>query len=359
MSSVSIGENIKISLFGESHGLAIGGVIDGLPHGQKVDMEKLDKFMARRKPGSGKYVTQRKERDEIKFLSGIKDFIIMGDPLAVIIENNNIRPEDYKALAYTPRPSHIDFSAKKKFGEHIDLSGGGHFSGRLTAILTVFGGIAKQILESKNILVSAHLDRIREIQDTRHNDIENIQKAVDKSENNRYSIINEENMEKIDKVLQELVKEKDSTGGIVECSVFGLSPGVGNPVFDGLENNIAKMSFAIPGVKGIEFGSGFEGALKLGSENNDNFYIDERKEIKTKTNHAGGILGGISSGMPINLKVAFKPTPSIGKEQETVNIQTMSNTRIKIKGRHDPCIAIRGVVVVEAIVSLVVLDYLL
>ena len=355
MSSVSIGENIKISLFGESHGLAIGGVIDGLPHGQKVDMEKLDKFMARRKPGSGKYVTQRKERDEIKFLSGIKDFIIMGDPLAVIIENNNIRPEDYKVLAYTPRPSHIDFSAKKKFGEHIDLSGGGHFSARLTAILTVFGGIAKQILESKNILVSAHLDRIREIQDTRHNNIENIQKAVEKSENNRYSIINEENIEKIDKVLQELVKEKDSTGGIVECSVFGLPPGVGNPVFDGLENNIAKMAFAIPGVKGIEFGSGFEGALKLGSENNDNFYINERKEIEIKTNHAGGI----SSGMPIHLNVAFKPTSSIGKEQETVNMQTMSNTRIKIKGRHDPCIAIRGVVVVEAIVSLVVLDYLL
>ena len=152
-------------------------------------MEKLDKFMARRKPGSWKYVTQRKERDEIKFLSGIKDSIIMGDPLAVIIENNNIRPEDYKALAYTPRPSHIDFSAKKKFGEHIDLIGGGHFSARLTAILTAFGGIAKQILESKNILVSAHLYRIREIQDTRHNDIENIQKAVEKSENNRYSII--------------------------------------------------------------------------------------------------------------------------------------------------------------------------
>lgn len=359
MSSVSIGENLKISLFGESHGLVVGGVIDGLHCGQKVDMEKLDKFMARRRPGSGKYVTQRKEKDEIKFLSGIKDSIIMCDPLAVIIENNNVRSEDYETLADTPRPSHIDFSAKKKFGEHIDLSGGGHFSARLTAILTVFGGIAKQILESKNILVSAHLDRIRGIKDTSHKEIENIQRAIEKSENNRYSIINEENIEKIDKILQELVNEKDSTGGIVECSISGLPPGLGNPIFDGLENNIAKMAFAIPGVKGIEFGSGFEGALKLGSENNDNFYINERKEIKTKTNNAGGILGGISSGMPINLKVAFKPTPSIGKEQKTVNMQTMSNTRINIKGRHDPCIAIRGVVVVEAIASLVVLDYLL
>ena len=358
MSSFSVGKNIKVSIFGESHGAVIGGVIDGLPYGQKIDMNKLQEFMKRRSPGYGKYITKRRERDEIQFLSGIKNNTIMGDPIAILIENNDVVPDDYKDLVDIPRPSHVDFAAKAKFGEDINLSGGGHFSGRLTAVLTAFGGIAKQILEKENIHVSAHLYRIRDFVDKSHSEAENIERAMRISENNKYYIIDENGVESIDKIFEELRKEKDSTGGIVECSVIGLRSGIGDPIFDGIENRISRMIFAIPGIKGIEFGSGFDGSLKLGSENNDEFYISEG-EVKTTSNNSGGILGGMSNGMPINLKVAFKPTPSIGKGQNSINLKTGKNVIIEIKGRHDPCIAIRGVVVVESVVSLVILDYLI
>lgn len=269
--------------------------------------------MKRRTPGNNEFVTQRTEEDQIKFLSGIMDNTIMGDPLSLIIENKNANSQEYKDIHGIPRPSHIDFSAMIKYGENIQLEGGGHSSGRLTAIITAFGGIAKQILEKHNIYILAHLYRIRNIFDIRHDFKENIIKKYKTSEKNRYSVIDEKNIEIIDQIISELKQKGDSTGGVVECSVFGLDAGIGEPIFDGIENNISKMIFAIPGIKGIEFGSGFDGAVKLGSENNDEFYIDENKQIKTRTNHSGGILGGISNGMPITFKVTFKPTPSIKK----------------------------------------------
>lgn len=358
MSSVSIGKNIKLSIFGESHGKCIGGVADGFPYGMNIDLEKLKKFMKRRAPGNNNFVTERVEEDQIKFLSGIRDNTIMGDPLSLIIENKNANSTEYKEMNGIPRPSHIDFSAIKKYGEYIQLEGGGHFSGRLTAVITAFGGIAKQLLETHNIHILAHLYRIRNILDTEHNLEEDMINKYKASEENRYSVINEENIEIIDQIISELKQKGDSTGGVVECSVFGLDAGIGEPIFDGIENNISKMIFSIPGIKGIEFGSGFDGAVKLGSENNDEFYIDENKQIKTRTNHSGGILGGISNGMPITFKVAFKPTPSIKKEQNTIDLYKNEETSIKINGRHDPCIAIRGVPVVEAVTAIVILDYL-
>lgn len=358
MSSVSIGKNIKLSIFGESHGKYIGGVADGFPYGVSIDLDKLQKFMKRRTPGNNKFVTQRVEEDKIEFLSGIKNNIIMGDPLSLVIENRNANSQEYKDTDGILRPSHVDFPAMIKYGEYIQLEGGGHFSGRLTAIITAFGGIAKQILGKHNIHVLAHLYKIRNILDIEHNFEEDMMNKYKASEENRYSVINEKNIEKIDKIISELKLKGDSTGGIVECSVFGLDAGIGEPIFDGIENNISKMMFAIPGIKGIEFGSGFDGAVKLGSENNDEFYIDENKQIKTLTNHSGGILGGISNGMPVTFKVAFKPTPSIKKEQKTIDLYKNEETSIKINGRHDPCIAVRGVPIVEAVTAIVILDYL-
>lgn len=357
MSSVNIGESIKLALFGESHGPFIGGVVDGFPYGFSINMTELKDFIKRRTPGNSNFVTQRKEQDELIFLSGIKDSVIMGDPLAIIIKNENADSSAYNDLLNRPRPSHVDYAAIKKYGQFIDLNGGGHFSGRVTAVVTAFGGIAKQILESQNIYVFAHLLRIMDVIDIGHDEIDDIS-VFRVSDINRYSIINEKNVDRIDKLINKLKKEGESIGGIVECSIIGLSAGIGEPIFNGIESNISKLVFSIPGVKGIEFGSGFDGAMKLGSENNDEFYIDENKRIKTFTNNSGGILGGISNGMPINFKVAFKPTPSIKKTQRTVDLTKNEQITINIGGRHDPCIAIRGVAVVEAITALVILDYI-
>ena len=322
------GKNVKISIFGQSHSAAIGVVIDGLPAGIKLDQEKLQSFLDRRAPGQSRYTTARKEGDRPEFLSGLVDGTTCGAPLAAVIRNTNTRSSDYDNIRDVPRPGHADYTAHIKYGGFEDVSGGGHFSGRLTAPLCVAGGIALQILEQKGVSVSAS---ILEIGGSREDPFGKIEEAR---------------------------REGDSVGGVIQCTAEGLPPGIGEPMFDGLENRIAQAVFAIPAVKGIEFGRGFEAARLRGSENNDQFCYDGER-VRTRTNNHGGILGGISSGMPVVFSVAIKPTPSISIEQDSISYSREENVRIAVRGRHDPCIVPRAVPCVEAACALAIYDLML
>ena len=311
------GNNVKISIFGESHGAAIGVVIDGLPAGVALDMEHIRKEMQRRAPGNDEFSTPRKEADEVEILSGVYEGKTTGSALCGIIRNTDTRSKDYKP--HLLRPGHADFTAFIKYGGFADPRGGGHFSGRLTAPLVFAGAIAKQILSERNIEITA-----KRIAPTDHEIL------AAKAEGN-------------------------SIGGAVECVINGVPAGVGAPIFGSVESKISAMMFSVPAVKAVEFGAGVGFAQMLGSEANDEFYI-ENGEILTKTNNNGGINGGITNGMPIVFRVTIKPTSSIAKEQNTVDIEKMENTTIKIEGRHDPCIVPRAVVVVEAAAALCALD---
>ena len=356
--SSNVGENLKISIFGESHGKGIGVVADGLPAGEKIDLNILEKFMDRRAPGKNKFGTKRNEGDTVEFLSGIVDNIITGSPLAGVIYNKDQRSKDYSNLEKCPRPSHADYTAFKKYKGFADMRGGGHFSGRLTAPLCIIGGIAKQILEKKGIFVGAHLLSVGNIKDSEYDFVNLTEQELKLTDNNEFPMINRDSSEKAQKLLEEIRMEEDSIGGIIQCGAMGVPIGLGNPIYDGIENNLAKAIFGIPGVKGLVFGLGFEGTKIKGSSHNDCFYVKDG-EVKTKTNNNGGINGGITNGMPIIINVAMKPTPSISKEQSTINLATDENSNIIIKGRHDPCIAIRAVPVVEAVMAIVILDYIL
>ncbi len=330
MSSV-FGEKLKVSVFGQSHSAAIGAVIDGLPVGFEIDFEKLNKFMLRRAPGQNTLSTPRKEADKIEFLSGIVNNKTCGAPICAVIKNTNVNPNDYENIMDVPRPGHADFTGHIKYKGFNDVSGGGHFSGRLTAPLCIAGGIALQILESKNIKINARI------------------KSIGGIENNCDGISGEIN----EKILQ-LKEQGNSVGGIIECVCENVPAGLGNPNAQGLESLISSAIFGIPAIKGIEFGNGFDSAFITGIDNNDEFYFDG-DTVKTKTNNHGGILGGISSGMPIVFRVAVKPTPSIGIEQNSVNLKTKENCKLTVKGRHDPCIVPRAVPCVEAVAALVIL----
>lgn len=357
MSSV-YGKNLKVSVFGQSHSKGIGVTIDGIPAGEKIDMLKLQEFMNRRAPGNAKFATQRKEPDAPEFLSGIVDDTTCGAPISAVIFNTNTRSDDYKNIIDIPRPAHADFTAQVKYKGFQDVAGGGHFSGRLTAPLCIAGGIAKQILENKGIQIFAHILSIKNIKDDTFDkinpDIDTLKTIALK----HFPVINDK---KGDMMMQEIEKARidcNSVGGVVECVAVGLKPGIGEPMFDGLENRISSAVFGVPAVKGIQFGNGFETSELYGSENNDEFYFDG-DIIKTKTNNHGGILGGISSGMPLYFSVALKPTPSIAKEQNSVSFSEKKNTKLIIKGRHDPCIVPRAVPVIEAVTALAIYDSIL
>jgi len=326
--SSQYGRKLKLSIFGQSHSPAIGVNIDGLPAGIKLDIEKLKAFLKRRSPGQNDFSTARVEDDVPEVLSGLVDGITCGAPLAIIIRNTDTKSSDYREQRDIPRPSHADYSAFIKFGGHQDVAGGGHFSGRLTAPLCVAGGICLQVLNELGITISARITQIGKIQGTD---------------------------EKMKREILIAKEQGDSVGGIIECEATGLPAGLGDPMFDGIENRISGIVFGIPGVKGIEFGSGFEGAARKGSENNDSFYMDG-ETVKTQTNHCGGILGGITNGMPVLFRVAFKPTPSIEKEQKTVNLSSKENTVLQVTGRHDPCIVPRAVPCVEAAAAIALYD---
>lgn len=355
MSSILTGKNIQVSVFGQSHSKAIGAVIDGLPAGFAVDEEKVHAFMARRAPGRAKFSTSRKEADSPVVLSGLLDGVTCGAPLGVMIENTNTRSQDYDNLRLTPRPAHSDYAAAVRYNGFNDIAGGGHFSGRLTAPLCYAGAICLQILEEKGVQVRAHIASVAGIEDTPF-DKGHVQ--TDDVAAKPFPVLSDEQGEKMQAAIEDARKNTDSVGGVIECAVVGLPAGIGDPMFDGVENQLAKNLFGIPAVKGLEFGSGFAGSALRGSENNDPFCI-ENGEIRTVTNNHGGILGGITSGMPVVFRVAIKPTASIAKPQQSVNLETKTEEALRIVGRHDPCIVPRAVPVVEAVAAITVLDMLL
>lgn len=324
--SNSFGNCFRFTIFGQSHASAIGVTIEGLPSGFEIDLEKLNAFMARRAPG-GKYSTARKEADKPEFIAGLVNGKTCGAPVTAIIRNNDTRSKDYEYMRTVPRPGHADYTAMVKYGPSRDYAGGGQFSGRLTAPLCIAGGIAMQLLERLGISIEARI----------------------------LSIGGERDEEKMYELIDKVRLEGDSVGGLIGCTVRGLPAGLGEPMFGGMENRIAQAVFGVPAVKGIEFGAGFESANMRGSQCNDPFRIVNGRTVTEGNNH-GGILGGISSGMPIEFRVAIKPTPSIMREQQSVDLATMEETVLQVRGRHDPCIVPRAVPCIEAAAAVAVFD---
>lgn len=349
------GRNLKISLFGESHGVGIGVVIDRFPAGISIDMEAVRREMLRRKPG-GNFSTKRKEADEVEILSGMLGNRTTGAPIAAIIRNSDQHSSDYSKFYDVPRPSHSDYPASVKYGGNHDIRGGGHFSARITAPLVFAGALCQQYLAQKGILVAAHLYSVKNCFDDSFSEMENDSyQAVKEKE---FPVLNDVKGEAMKAVIAEAQRNGDSVGGIIECGVYGFPAGVGEPFFDSLESTISHMIFSVPAVKGIEFGDGFSMTERMGSENND-VYAMKDGNVVTKTNHAGGICGGISTGMPIVFRAALKPTASIYLPQNTLNVKTGEETTLQIHGRHDPCVAVRGVPVIEAATAVAVAEALL
>ena len=346
MSSVYDG-NLTVSIFGQSHAPAIGVTIDGLPAGLPVDLDALGRFLRRRAPGQNAWSTPRKEADLPEFLCGLKDGRTCGAPLTAIIRNTNTRSQDYANLAVTPRPGHADYTAEVKYGGYQDRAGGGHFSGRLTAPLCIAGGICLQILAREGITLVSRIASIAGISDEGE--------LTGSLAGKEFPVVSDARGEEMREAIAAAREAGDSVGGVIECAVFGAPAGLGDPMFDGMENRIASAVFGIPAVKGIEFGVGFGVASLRGSEDNDAFTVENGKII-TETNHCGGILGGITNGMPIVFRAAFKPTPSIAREQQSVNLQTMVPEKMAVTGRHDPCIVPRAVPCVEAAAAIAVYD---
>lgn len=351
--SSTYGENLKLSIFGQSHGPAIGMTLDGIPAGLPVDADALHSFMARRAPGNHSYATPRKEADTPVFLSGIVDGYTCGAPIAAMIENTNTRSGDYNQLKNCPRPGHADYTAQVKYHGYQDASGGGHFSGRLTAPMCIAGGLCKQWLEAKGIQIHAYIASIADIPDGPDTpdlcnpDFSKLQKD--------FPVFNSQAGQTMQEAISAAKQNGDSLGGTIRCIITGLPAGIGEPMFGGMEGRLAQALYAIPAVKAVEFGSGFESTLRKGSENNDAFTI-ENGVIKTKTNHSGGILGGITNGMPLTFRVGIKPTPSIAAAQQSVDLSTMEETTLNVAGRHDPCIVPRAVPVVEAAAAIAIFD---
>ena len=352
------GENIKVSIFGQSHSEAIGVVVDGLPAGFEVDMDALNAFLARRAPGQGKFTTARKESDMPEFVSGIVDGVTCGAPLCALIRNNDTRSGDYADLRDHPRPSHADYPAYVKFGAAHDIRGGGHFSGRLTAPLCIAGGIALQMLAGRGVRVGAHLCSVGDVQDERFDPVNVSERDFERIAANGFPVLDEMAGARMFDAIERARMDADSIGGTIECAATGLPAGLGDALFGGLEGRLSQALFGIPAVKGVEFGSGFEGARMRGSENNDPFVMQDGS-VRTLTNNAGGILGGITTGMPLIMRVAIKPTPSIGRAQRSVSLSEGEPYELTIRGRHDPCIAPRAVPVVEAAAALVLLDMMM
>ena len=361
MGSIWNGGKLSLSIFGQSHGEAIGMTLDGIPSGIKIDMDEIKAFLSRRAPGKHPWSSPRREDDEPEFISGLVNGVTCGAPITAIIRNKNANSADYKDLANIPRPSHADFGAYMKHGEFWDSAGGGHFSGRLSAALCIAGGICLQILEKRGIYIGANICSIGNVQDLLPDGFDIDEKALRRLSKMDFPVFNPENAELMKLEIESAFKEQDSVGGSIGCIAIGVPPGLGEPMFGGVENRISQLIFAIPAVKGIEFGTGFEAAAMRGSEHNDPFFWDVSSDepvIRTRTNNHGGILGGITSGMPITFRVAIKPTPSIGKKQESVYLDRVESATLEVRGRHDPCIVPRAVPCVEAVTAIAICSYL-
>mgnify|MGYP001855826996 FL=1 len=335
-------------IFGESHGPAIGVVLEGVPAGLELDLEQVQKELDRRKPGQDPTATARKESDLVEVLSGVFEGKTTGAPLAMVIRNSDQHSKDYESIRYTPRPSHGDYAGFIKSRGCLDYRGGGHFSGRLTAPLVAAGAVAKQVLAGRGVQVGAHISSIYGICDAALEDPEELKAVAAKS----FPVLNDSKGEEMRQAILEAKEEQDSVGGAIECAVTGLPAGLGAPDFGcNVEGIFSQYLFAVPAVKGIEFGAGVAFSLMRGSEANDPFAVEDGKVV-TKTNHAGGINGGITNGMPVTFEVTIRPTPSISLPQESVDLRTGEVTEIEIHGRHDPCIVPRAVPVIEAAAAL-------
>ena len=345
---------MKYSIFGESHGPAIGVVLEGVPPGLALDLDAVRFDLSRRAPGKNALSTPRREADEPRVLSGLFEGHTTGAPLCAVIENTDTRSGDYARTKDLARPGHADYAAHVRYGGFNDYRGGGHFSGRLTAPLVFAGGVAKQILAQKGVRVGAHISTIYGINDDALEDWESLRSCAAKD----FPVLSDEKGAEMREAISEAKSQQDSVGGAIECGVFGLPPGLGDPMFDGVENRLAGALFGIPAVRGVSFGTGFAAAGMRGSVHNDPFIMEDGR-VRTRTNHAGGVLGGITSGMPLVVNIAVKPTASISREQETVDLETKENSPLVIHGRHDPCIVPRAVPVAEAVTALMVLDMML
>ncbi len=343
----SFGQVIHINLFGESHGQAIGIVINNLPAGIKLNRERIAQALYKRRPKST-LSTPRQEKDEYSIISGYFDEKTTGTPLTIIIPNKDTRSRDYNPDVL--RPSHADFTSKIKYNNSNDYRGGGHFSGRITAPLVILGAICDQLLEKKGVTVTSHISSIKDKSDINFEDIELSGEVISSLNSSDFPLLDNTVKTIFEETIINAKKNKDSVGGIVETAIIGLEAGYGNPFFDSIESILAHLLYSIPAVKGVEFGKGFEITRLLGSEANDQFIL-ENGSIKTSTNNSGGIQGGISNGMPITFKTAIKPTASIGKPQKTVNIGKMEEVTLNLEGRHDPCIVHRVIHVINAITS--------
>ena len=352
--SSTYGENLKLSIFGQSHGPAVGMTMDGIPAGLPVDLEKLQQFLNRRAPGQNDWSTPRREEDQPEFLSGIVDGFSCGAPIAAVIHNRNTRSADYEQLKDCPRPGHADYTAQVKYGGFQDAAGGGHFSGRLTAPLCIAGGLCKQWLQERGIQIGAHILAIGECGDVFFDPMDPELESVGAS----FPVLDPEAGKAMIAQISLAREAGDSLGGIIECAVTGLPAGIGEPMFGGVESRIAQIVYGIPGIKGVEFGIGFDCACVPGSQSNDSFSILDGRVV-TETNNAGGILGGITNGMPVIFTAAVKATPSISCTQQSVSLSRMEGVPLNIRGRHDPCIVPRAVPVVEAAAAIAIYDMIL
>lgn len=352
------GESIRISIFGGSHTEAIGVNIDGLPAGEEIDLEGVSEQMARRAPGQDPTATARKEADAPHVLCGLLDGATTGAPLCAVIKNTNTRSKDYESLRRLPRPGHADYTAHVRYKGYNDVRGGGHFSGRLTAPLVFAGAVARQILARRGVVVGSHVAAIAGVADTPFAPADIPPGLLERLNREYFPVVDPAAQKAMRARIEEARLQADSVGGVVECAVAGLPAGAGDPMFGGVENLFSSILFGIPAVKGVEFGAGFSAACLRGSQNNDPFYYDGQGQVKARTNHAGGVLGGITTGMPLLFRAAFKPTPSIGIEQDTVNLPAHENGKLTVTGRHDPCIVPRAAPVVEAAACVAALELL-
>lgn len=354
----SVGNALILSVFGESHGEAIGAVVEGLPAGHKIDFDFMLSQMERRAPGRDKSTTSRKEVDLPEILSGVLDGVTTGAPLALIIRNNNTKSGDYDNLKVNPRPSHSDYAAYMKFDGMNDVRGGGHFSGRLTAPIVAVGAICKSILKEKGISVGGHISNIGAVSDVPFDAVAVSAEALDALQTEFFAL-NDKNAEPAMRdEIENARMNLDSVGGAVELAAVGMKAGIGSPMFSGVENVVANILYGIPAVKSVSFGAGAEYGYMHGSDANDDMYYDENGVVRTYTNNCGGITGGITNGMPIIVKATLKPTPSIAQNQKTVNLRTGENESLNIEGRHDPCIVARALPALEAAFAIALCDLL-
>lgn len=354
------GKNLELSIFGESHGRAIGVTINGLPAGMEIDMDEVLVEMARRAPGQNKLTTPRKEKDQPDIVSGFLDGKTTGTPLTALIWNTNTRSKDYSQMKKLMRPGQADYPGKVRYDGYNDYRGSGHFSGRITAPLVFAGAIAKQFLKQRDVVVGSHIQSIADVEDETFKDQKNVSlEQVEKFKGVQLPLFDESKAEEMEQVIVDAKEDKDSVGGVVETFVLGMDPGYGNPFFDSVESTLAHLVFSVPATKGIEFGAGFDITRMRGSEANDEYYYDENNEIKTRTNNNGGILGGITYGMPIVYRTAVKAPASIEKKQQTINIEDEVNEELEVHGRHDPCIVPRVLPVLEAVTAIGLMDLIL